>query len=359
MESIIIGVLQPISTIFQISKEFSQGLKDALNAEAGNIKVEIISEYIASGDAITVEKAINKLLVFDEADLITGILSNKVTEKIAGKFQDNEKVLLVNNLGGHVPNVSELNKNVLINSPHLWRHAYTMGNWGVKTFGKKGMFVGSVYDAGYSFSHMFYEGMLAAEPTAEWSFSVPPMRNPGELTNMDVIFPLLDQYQPDFIFAAFCGKETTQFLNEMIKRGWHKRTQITGTPYLTAPFSPLDDEITVYTTLPFENAPSMLPEDVFYHLGRQSGSIIAKAARISNGTDLAESIAKQLQLFHLSAEPDSNSRVTVMRNDIGKGETDFSLTKIIDWDTFPLDVEQIRPLTQGVVSGWFNPYLCV
>ena len=359
MESITIGVLQPLSTIFNISKEFGRGLKDAINAEAGDVKVEIINEYIASGDTLTVEKAISKLLKFDEVDLVTGIVSNRVTEKIAVKFRDNQKVLLVNNLGAHVPNVSELNKNVLLNSPHLWRHAYTMGNWGVKTFGKKGMFVGAVYDAGYSFSHMFYEGMIAADPAAEWSFSVPPMRNPGELTNMDVIFPFLEQYQPDFIFAAFCGKETTQFLNEMIKRGWHKKTKITGLPYLTAPFNPLDDDLTVYTTMPFANEPDVLPADVFYHLGRQSGSIIANAACTSNGDDLADIIAKNLQLFHLSAETDLNTRLTILCNDIKAGEMDFSATKETDWGTFPLATEQMRPLTQGVISGWFNPYLCV
>jgi len=200
---------------------------------------------------------------------------------------------------------------------------------------------------------------MAADATAEWSFSVPPMRNPGELTNMDVIFPFLEQYQPDFIFAAFCGKETTQFLNEMIKRGWHKKTKITGLPYLTAPFNPLDDDVTVYTTAPFANEPDVLPAEVFYHLGRQSGSIIANAARTSNGHDLAQHIAKNLQLFHLSAKTDDDSRLTIMRNDMVAGKSDFSAAKVTDWGTFPLAIEQLRPLTQGIISGWFNPYLCV
>jgi hypothetical protein len=84
----------------------------------------------------------------------------------------------------------------------MWQHAWTLGNWGVKTFGNKGMFIGSVYDAAYSFSQMFYEGMMAADSAAQWSFSIPPNPPAGMLSDMSVIFPFLEKYQPDFVFAA-------------------------------------------------------------------------------------------------------------------------------------------------------------
>lgn len=360
MDKITIGLLLPSSTIFPISKNFEQGLKDGLKQHGSHpLEVELIKEFIGQGDTRMVDKACNKFFKYDDAHLVTGILSNKSVNEIAPKFKSQQTPFLVNNLGAAVPDVSQMNDYIFINSPQLWRHAYTMGHWGVKTFGKKGMFIGSVYDAGYSFSHLLQQGMYAADAESTWAFATPPMPPVGGLSNMDVIFPYLAHYEPDFIFAAFCGEETTLFLNALVKHGWHRKTKITGTPYLLAPFAPLIEDITVYSTQLFTNDAGITPENIFYKQGLQTGQTIAAAAAESNGADLKDQLSKSDTLFNIAREVKADTQLTIVQNDIDAGKADFTSKQVTFWDTYPMAVEQLKPLTSQLDSGWYNPYLCI
>lgn len=360
MDKITIGLLLPSSTIFPISKNFERGLKDGLKQDGSHhLEVELIKEFIGQGDTRLVDKVCNKFFKYDDAHLVTGILSNRSVNEIASKFKSQQTPFLVNNLGAAVPDVLQMNDYIFINSPQLWRHAYTMGHWAVKTFGKKGMFVGSVYDAGYGFSHLLQIGMQAADSESTWAFSIPPMPPAGGLSNMDVIFPYMEQYEPDFIFAAFCGEEATLFLNALIKHGWHRKTKITGTPYLLAPFAPLTDDVTIYTARLFNDDAGITPENVFYKQGLQTGQIIAAAASASNGADLKEQLSKSDTLFNIAREVKADTQLTIVQNDIGAGKADFTSKSVSRWDTHSLAVEQLKPLTSQVDSGWYNPYLCI
>jgi branched-chain amino acid transport system substrate-binding protein len=361
MDTINIGLLLPTSTIFPIGKEFEKGLKTGLK-EAGdaNIEIEITKEFVGQGDIKTTENACNKLFNFDDADLVTGIVSNQTAKNLAERFKSRQTSFLISNVGGHVPNVTLFNEYVFVNSMHLWRQAYTLGYAGVKQFGKKGMFIGSVYDAGYSFSHLFHQGMMAADPQAQWSFSVPPMPPAGSLSDMSVIFPFLEQYQPDFIMATFCGAETTLFLNEFIARGWHHKTKVLGLPYLLAPFAPLNDDITIYTTRPFEDSPEVTPANAFYHLGLQAGKNIANAAKLSpDRAGLRDALSSLKCMFNV-ADTDLvyADKFTLVENTIKATEEAFTSKDMAEWPAFNLSTEQIRTLSEEV-AGWYNPYLCI
>jgi branched-chain amino acid transport system substrate-binding protein len=359
MDTINIGVLLPASTILPVNKDFEKGLKETLKEYAGGLEFELVKEFIGQGDIKLTEKACNKLFSFDNVDLVTGILSSRAVGEIAEAFVKQQIPLLMNDLGGNVPEVTKLNDHIFINSPHLWQHAYAMGYWGVKTFGKKGMFLGAVYDAGYSFSQMFYEGMMAADPTAEWSFSVPPMPEKGKLTDMSIILPFLEQYQPDFVFGAFCGEETTLFLNEMIASGWSNKVKITGLPYLLAPFAPLQGDITVYTTLPFADK-QLTADKAFYHFGRQSGEAIAIAAKTAKDrSGLQTELAKIGTLFNVGYPAPAETNIAIMQSDIKAGEANFTSQQIATMNSYGLGIENLKRLTDGVSAGWFNPYLCI
>ncbi len=357
MDTISIGVLLPLSTILPMGKDFEKGLKQGLKQAGDGLEVEIVKEFIGQGDVKQVDKACNKFFSFDEVNLVTGVIPNRAVNEVAERFKKQQVPFLVNNLGENVPDVLKLNEQMFLNSPQLWRHAYAMGYWGVKQFGKKGMFVSSVYDAGYSFSQMFHAGMKAADPDSEWFFSVPPLPPPGGLTDMSIIFPFLEQYEPDFIFAVFCGAETTLFLNEMIARGWHKRTKITALPYLLAPFNPLNDGVTVYTATLFEDEPEIQPEKAFFNLGLQTGKIIAKAAIAAVDNDIAAQLAKVNTLFNVDHSVAASSKITILQNDIVAGEQQFSTKPVGTCDAYPMDSESLKPLTAEISAGWMNPYL--
>jgi hypothetical protein len=179
---------------------------------------------------------------------------------------------------------------------------------------------------------------------------------------MSIIFPFIEEYKPDFIFAGFCGAETTLFLNEFIKRGFHHKIKVLGLPYLLAPFAPLDEDITIYTTLPFENAPEISSSKVFYHLGQQTGEAISKAiVKANSKSELRDQMAALDVFFNVGEQKNNDvaATITIMQNDIKANETTFNSTKLAQWETFGLNTTQMAPLTAGVGSGWYNPYLCI
>jgi hypothetical protein len=362
MDKISIGVLLPSSTIFPIAKEFEKGLKEGLKVlTSENIEVDLIKEFIAGGDTKLTENACKKFFDFDDVDIVAGIISNKAAIAVAERFKSQKIPFLISNPGGHTPPVNDLNEYIFINSMHLWRQAWSLGHWGVKQFGKKGMFIGSVYEAGYSFSQMFDLGMHAADPDAYWSFSVPPMPPPGQLTDMSIIFPFLEEYQPDFIMATFCGAETTLFLNEFIARGWHHKTKVLGLPYLLAPFAPINNDLTIYTTLPFESAPDITPAGAFYQLGLQAGTNIADAAKAAvDRSELQSLLAKQNRMFNTTLDMlHPESPITIMENTIKAGAAQFTSKLVALSPSIVMSPGVLGPLTQGLSSGWFNPYLCI
>lgn len=365
MKSIQIGVLLPISSILPIAKDFEKGLKDGLaSISKEDYEIEITKELIGQGGTTSAETAINKLLNYDSVELITGILSNKVVGNICSKFQNNSFPFLFNNLGEHVPDISIKNNHIFYNSIHLWRHAWALGNWGVKTFGKKGMFLSAVYDAGYSFSQMFHLGMMHADPNSEWSFSVLPMPAQGQLSDMSILFHFLEQYQPDFVFATFCGAENTLFLNEFINRGWHKKTKLLGLPYLIFPFETLNDNITIYTT-------SLMGKDIdnnvsnaFYLMGCQTGNIILQALDSEGQTlkqklkNLSHSILFNETIF-LNCHQNIGDSVLIIKNEILAGEKKIHQSSYEETQLFPLNHNAILDLTKETSVTWLNPYLCI
>lgn len=356
-KSVSVGLLLPTSTIFPISKTYERGVKDALNEQ--DIEAEFVKEMIGQGSTKDVDNACSNLLNYHEVDVITGIVSNFVLKNVAVKFESGQVPVIISNLGAHTPDISEMPASVFINSANLWQHAWALGDWGVKQIGPKGMYLSSVYDAGYSFSAMFYAGMQNADPDSSWSYSVTPMPPPKSVSDMSVLFPFMEEYEPDFVFATFCGTETTEFLNEFIKRDWHKRTAVLGLPYLLSPFKPVADELTVYTSALKDNDPTYDPAAVFYQLGYQAGQAIAAAFgnEDGNATGHLQQDASLLSVNNQSAG--SVRYIGIIKNTIGTGPgiVERQITGTA-W-AGGLEHERLTGMLNQVATGWMNPYLCV
>lgn len=366
MEPLKIGLLLPLSTIFPVAKDFERGLKNGLKTDDGDtIAVELIKEFVGQGSTRMTEDAVNKLFNYADVDVVAGILCSKVTEAIAGKFKKHRIPLLASDLGSYIPDLAQLNEYIFTNTYHLWQHGWALGYWGVKTFGKKGMLIGAMYDAGYGFAAMFSKGMMAADAQSEWSFSVPPMPEKGKLSDMDTIFPYLEQYQPDFVFAAFCGEETTLFMNEFISRGWHKKTKLLGLPFLLSPFHPLNDDITIYTTLPDATQPELTAENSFYQLGYRTGKMMQEAVGEMDGKDLqkAFSIHQRTLPFggtHFTWHNEQQAdQVTIVENRITAHSTTITSHPVATLTALPIMDEALPQIAKESLLGWMNPYLCI
>lgn len=362
MRSISLGLLLPTSSILPISKDVERGIKEGFAQNTSEIALDLVKEFIGQGSIKQTEEAVSRFFNYHDVDVVSGVVSQRVADDVAELFQKRKMPFIVNDLGAHIPQVEKLNEYTYINSLFLWQHAWAIGKWGVETFGKKGMYVSAVYDSGYSFSQMFHAGMLAAHPQAEWSFSVCPMPPAGALSDVSVVFPFMEQYQPDFIFATFCGEETTLFLNECIARGWHKRTNIIGLPFITEPFAPLQDDVVLYSTVTALNEDAIAPARSFYQLGYETGVLLAKAA--AAGGDLNSQLSQHFTGLRKGKEKetlavDSSREIVMLRNTIKAGAQDKEVAVINTLPSYAMDFNNMKMLVSETTFGWTNPYLCV
>ncbi len=375
MNTITIGVLLPSSTILPMGKDFERALKHELQEKLAenDFAIELIPEFIGQGSKMAVEEAINKLIGYHRVDAVTGVLSNQVAMEIAEKFEKHHIPFLLNNIGEHVPNPRRFNPYTFINSIHSWQQIWSLGYWAVHAFGKRGMFVAGIYDAGYSFSNMLKLGMEAADSQSVMSFSIAQLQHDNKTANPKDVFKHIAEFRPDFIFGAFCGGEASEFLQEYVHSGYHKQIPLLALPFLLQPFDGREQEITVYTavttTLDMENVQPIIGElntnSPFNELGSATGSVLAEALRNKGSRSLKEAISEAraysirgaLQID--SSQPGRANYVYLVKNTYsGDGHTIHMAVQGI-LETVDITDDELMKSMEGPTSGWGNPYLGV
>jgi len=370
IEKLTVGVLLSNSTIMPMARQFSTGLKTGLRALSPEVELEIVPEFIGQGSRDLAEAAITKLVSFDDADVITGIVSNKVGIDLSEKIANVKRPFIINNIGEHLPDPEKFNDYMFLNSIHTWQQLWSIGQWGVKTFGKKGMYVSGLYDCGYSFQSMLIAGMESAASGVTMPFAIAPTPNPKETGDISAVFEHIHTYKPDFILATFCGKEAEMFLTKYVEQGLHKITPLLGLPFLLEPFTTVES-VEVYTTLSLnrELKPEELDEvsDVmvnpFTQFGYETGLLIAQAVKDQGGKSLQKAIADaaiKTDRGHVDVEPRSNtteSRVYLVKNTFNGIKGKISRQLIGELNTIKIDHEDVKRINSQTSSFWMNPYL--
>ncbi|OEK00314.1 hypothetical protein BFP97_01755 [Roseivirga sp. 4D4] len=359
MKEVSVGVLLPSSSIYPIGKQFEKGIKSEL-ADLEGIEVEFIPEFIGQGEVKQLENAIEKLKSYHSVDIITGWVSNKGLMEVSEKVKGNTPYY-INNLGEHTPDPAKIPNNVRLNSIHLWQQLWSLGYWAVKDLGKKGMIVGALYDMGYSFNMMLDQGMLAADKESQWSFAVCPMPEQGQLSDPGKVLDHVEREQPEFLFAAFCGEESTLFLDEFIKRGLHKTIPLLGTPYLLESFSQkVDEPLKIYTThlSSLELSESDMdqewikPYDVFHQLGRETGLCIKSQL---NGS---KSVSDKRGLLNMSVESlGEGNRVYIIENSYSGDKESIERKLLKEVKTTTIQDKDLQQALTLKSAAWLNPYL--
>lgn len=374
-QKLTIGVLLANSTILPMAASFNSGLKQGLNglSSEGDIDLEIVPEFIGQGSAVQIEAAVNKLIGFNDSDIITGIISNRAGSELAEKFAKHKRPIIVNNIGEHLPDPATSNDFVFLNSSHTWQQVWSMGKWATETFGKKGMLVSGLYDSGYSFPIMLQKGMEAASDEASLPFAVAPMAQYKGLADVASVIPQIIGQNPDFVFATFCGEEASLFLSEYVKHGLHKKIPLLGLPFLVAPFDSNGEQMDIYTTasayrsISNEEASLLdcIASDPFRQFGFETGLLIKNAAKRSGGSTL------QNALTHIDVETDrgklsisprttgNTGRVFLLKNTYAGIKDERTRQLIGELETIDIDNQVIKEINDQVSSGWYNPYLSI
>ncbi|RZM29934.1 MAG: hypothetical protein EOO88_02895 [Pedobacter sp.] len=369
MNKLTVGLLLPVSTIIPMAKDFEQGLKQAIKEQVdlSEWEIELIPEFIGQGSRVRVEEAIDKLFSYDHVDLVTGIVSNMVGMAVAPKFERYKKPFIINNIGEHTPNPQLFNPYIFINSTHTWQQIWSLGYWAVKTFGSKGMFVASVYDAGYSFTNMLKLGMEAADQESAMSFSIAQVTPGAKTADPRTVFEHVEMFKPDFIFSAFCGEEATAF-QEAYANAATKNIPLLALPFLLENFDAKEHELEIYTALSstdmvFASDGVPLQDQTFYQLGKETGMILAESLKIKGDGELLEAL-NQVKLrsdrgiLYLDAQmPGKDNQVYLMKNTHPGNRNNIKREVVGKLKTVDINDKALSNSLQQVSSGWENPYL--
>ena len=372
MNKLTIGLLLPVSTIVPMSRDFEQGLKQAIKDQVDqhDWEIELIPEFIGQGGRLRVEESIDKLFSYYHVDVVTGIVSNMVGMAVAPKFERYKKPFIVNNIGEHTPNPELFNPYVFINSVHVWQQIWSLGYWAAKTFGNKGMFVASLYDAGYSFTNMLKLGMEAADKDSSMSFSIAQI-TPGEKTaDPRTVFEHIEMFKPDFVFSAFCGEEATAF-QEAYANATIKNIPLLALPFLLENFDAKEHELEIYTTLSSTEAVSAgangevvaLKDQTFYQLGKETGMILAEALKIKGSGDLLDALNQvkvnsNRGILHIDAQaPGKENQIYLVKNRHSGNRNNIKREVVRKLETVSINDKALSESLQQLSSGWENPYL--
>ncbi|SHM46453.1 amino acid/amide ABC transporter substrate-binding protein, HAAT family [Chitinophaga jiangningensis] len=185
--------------------------------------VQFTSEYTHMGSARASADAARKLLFFNNVDVLSGLISYKVTPDIIPLVEQSKKPAFFFDMGEYIPHFPHLSPDMFYASHQLWQSQFALGNWAHKQFGDGGHMIMPVYEAGYHLHTAFREGVTAAGSTQIGLTVLPFDQNDPSKMELDELFVTLARDAPSYVHAIFAGSMGTRFLQKWIESGFHKK----------------------------------------------------------------------------------------------------------------------------------------
>jgi len=219
-----IGLLTPYSGVYPFyGHHLMAGILQGLYP--GTIKqneIQFIPIYTQMGDAKNALEAVNKLIFFDQVDIISGLISYKSLPDIIPVIELHNKLAFFFDMGEYIPYFNHLSPRIFYSSQQIWQSQYALGNWAHKQYGGTGMMVMPVYEAGYHLSGAFYKGACAAGATQMGLHVIP--RDPSDIKrlHLDSFFSEIKLHTPNYVHAVFAGNMGNEFLAAWRQSPFHK-----------------------------------------------------------------------------------------------------------------------------------------
>ncbi|PST81842.1 hypothetical protein C7T94_18420 [Pedobacter yulinensis] len=385
MRKIRIGLLIPYSGIFRnLRADFRQGLQLGLRNLPANYQIEFAEEFIQTGGKPFVEQALNKLLLFDNVDIVIGVAGTKVILQCADIFEKHRTPVIAVNLGGFVPTYQFRSDYLFHTSLELWKSEWVMGKWAQVHFGADPAVSLSYYEAGYNMHECYRYGLHAAgAASVKLNFI-------SNMTTQPDTLPLINQLEilrPGHTHAMLSGKEATEFLYHYNQKNISSRTALTVHPFVTDECLESADPLAAgfYSAATWTyhldtaensafksgyesafadrpNAYSMLAYECGLAL---SQSATALGQRSVNRESLAESLRGVSALgprgnFSLKTTPYATMHPVYIRISEVSKKTQQLENRVVDQrPAVSWEQPDILEAAYQNTSGWQNPYLCV
>jgi len=215
-----IGFLFPFSSIVpNISQDIIDGFFAAI-PEQYRSYFQFYPEYIDKGNSELVKTAVNKLCVFHNVDIISGIISYQMIDQISPIIEQRRKLAFFFDLGEYLPPLNVVSGSIFFNSLQMWQMEYALGRWAQQKFKGKGAILMSIYEAGYQLHSSFCQGVFSAGMD-EIDMHILPY-NPATKNieeELGIFFERIKESNIDYLHALFSGSEAVEFFRAYLKSG--------------------------------------------------------------------------------------------------------------------------------------------
>lgn len=230
-----IGFLFPYSSIHpNMSQDIIDGFNTAIPDKFKNT-FQFFPEYVHQGNTDMVKIAINKLINFNNVDVVSGIVSYKLIPEISEILANKLKLGFFFDLGECLPPLNNTLPNIFFNSFQMWQLQYALGEWSQQKFKGKGAVLMSLYDSGYHLQNSFWQGAQAAGAEEIDMHTLPFDSNNYSLPNLlEQYFEKIKNSNIDYLHAIFCGKEATTFFEVFKKSSLYNKIPLVVSPHMAS-----------------------------------------------------------------------------------------------------------------------------
>ena len=234
-KTIKIGFLFPFSNIApNMSQDIIDGFFSAI-PEQYRTCFHFFPEYIDKGNNELVKTAVNKLCVFHNVDIVSGIISYKLIAEISNIIEQSRKLAFFFDLGEYLPPVSKISGSVFFNSLQMWQMEFALGRWATSKFNGKGAILMSIYEAGYHMHSSFCQGAFSQGIDEIDMHILPYDPNVRDIEEqLEVCFGKIAEAGVEYMHALFCGSEAKDFYKAFLKSGLVNRMPLIVTSHMAS-----------------------------------------------------------------------------------------------------------------------------
>jgi branched-chain amino acid transport system substrate-binding protein len=381
-----IGVLTPYSGVYPYyGHHLMAGMLLGLYpGTAKKNEVQFIPVYTKMGDPASALEAVNRLVFFEQADIISGLISYQSIPDIIPVIERHNKLGFFVDMGEYIPWFNYLSPRIFYSSQQVWQSQYALGNWATREYGSGGTMIMTVYEAGYHISNSFHQGAIDAGADRLNMHVIPHDKNDPKKMELDGFFEDLKRNPPPYVHAIFAGSLGNDFLQHWKNSGFHKHI-----PLVVVENMVYDDMLEDVSGLDLElfsaSTWSRRAEDnrnvEFVKKFEKSGGQMANIFGLHGyeiGLALRE-IKPLIQKRDFGRAAELLQKESIMgprgeRNFYPASGFSLPVTDIINVKTslkniyrtvisqgkgLKFDSEAFKEIHEGSVSGWQNPYLCI
>jgi branched-chain amino acid transport system substrate-binding protein len=381
-----IGVLTPYSGVYPYYGHHLMAgmLLGIYTGAAKKNEIQFIPVYTKMGDPASALEAVNRLVFFEQADVISGLISYQSIPEIIPVIERHNKIGFFFDMGEYIPWFEYLSPRIFYSSQQIWQTQYALGNWAGREFGDGGMMVMTIYEAGYHISNAFHKGAMDAGVSRLNMHVIPHDKSEPKKMELGDFFSKIKKDPPPYVHAIFAGSLGNDFLLQWKESGFHKKITLVVVENM-AYDDLLEDaaglDLELYSASSWsrndENPRNLEFVKRFEKTGGQMANVFALLG-YEAGLALRE-------IKPLIQKRDWNKISDLLQKEsiIGpRGERNFypasgfslPVTDIINVKTsikkiyktvisqgkgLKFDSSEFKDIHEGSVSGWQNPYLCI